>query len=250
MNGVKVVIAAGWAVDDAAALFFTEKFYRHMLDGYNFGDSITEARNKTFDKYRHTNTWGAYQCYGDPFFKLSEYKISSDYNYSYLIAQQAENDLSNLINKADSIGSSVKYLLKDLTAISAAVDEAGIRNASITEKEAMAYAECNDYKNAITRFESLLGMEQAGFSVKAIEKYCNIRAKHCVKNWQSNFEKSKQPGIMDKVIADLKQLLNMSPTAERLSLLGSAYKRKAMISANNADKIKALMLSANYYKMA
>ncbi len=250
MNGVKVVIAAGWAVDDAAALFFTEKFYRHMLDGYNFGDSVTEARNKTFDKYRHTNTWGAYQCYGDPYFKLSEYKISSDYNYSYLIAQQAENDLSNLINKADSIGSSVKYLLKDLTAISAAVDDAGIRNASITEKEAMAYAECNDYKNAIARFESLLCMEQAGFSVKAIEKYCNIRAKLCVKNWQSNFEKSKQLSIMDKVIADLKQLLNMSPTAERLSLLGSAYKRKAMISATNADKIKALMLSANYYKMA
>lgn len=55
---------------------------------------------------------------------------------------------------------------------------------------------------------------------------------------------------MDKVIADLKQLLNMSPTAERLSLMGSAYKRKAMISTTNGDKLKALILAAGYYKQA
>ena len=42
----------------------------------------------------------------------------------------------------------------------------------------------------------------------------------------------------------------MSPTAERLSLLGSAYKRKAMISASNTDKIRSLMLSADHYKKA
>ena len=141
-------------------------------------------------------------------------------------------------------------MLKDLVAISAAVDAAGIRNATITEKEAMAYAECNDYENAISRFETLLRMEHAGFSVTAIEKYCNIRAKRCVKNWQNGIAKKDQLAIMDKVIANLKQLLSIGeePTAERLSLLGSAYKRKAMISANNTDKVKALIQSADYYK--
>jgi len=250
MNGVKVVIAAGWAVDDTAALYFTGIFYHAMLGGNNFGDAVKEARAKTFAKYPNTNTWGAYQCYGDPFFKLTEYKKSKGYTYNYLIAQEAENDLNNLINRSDSKGSTVKNLLKEVAAISAAVDAAGIRNAAITECEAMAYAECNDYENAITRFESLLGMEQAGFSLKALEKYCNLRAKLCVKNWKAVKEKSKQPAKMDKVIADLKQLLNMSPTAERLSLMGSAYKRKAMISATNADKVKALILSAGYYKQA
>ena len=250
MNGVKVVIAAGWAVDDTAALYFTGIFYHAILGGYNFGDAVKEARAKTFAKYPNTNTWGAYQCYGDPFFKLTEYKKSKGYTYNYLIAQEAENDLSNLINRSDSKGSTVKNLLNEVAAISAAVDAAGIRNAAITECEAMAYAECNDYENAITRFESLLGMEQAGFSLKALEKYCNLRAKLCVKNWQAAKEKSKQPAKMDKVIADLKQLLNMSPTAERLSLMGSAYKRKAIISTTNADKVKALILSVGYYKQA
>jgi CHAT domain-containing protein len=250
MNGVKVVIAAGWAVDDAAALYFTGVFYHALLGGNNFGDAVTEARAKTFSKYPNTNTWGAYQCYGDPFFKLNEVKKSKSYTYSYLIAEEAENDLSNLINKADAKGSSVKYLLKDIASISAAVDAAGIRNAVITEKEAMALAECNDYENAITKFQSLLSMEHAGFSVKAIEIYCNIRAKLCVKNWQTGIEKNKQLSNMDKVIADLKQLLNMSPTSERLSLLGSAYKRKAIMSINNTDTVKQLMISADYYKKA
>lgn len=250
MNGVKVVIAAGWAVDDAAALYFTGIFYHAMLGGYNFGDSVKEARAKTFARYPHTNTWGAYQCYGDPFFKLTEYKRQKGYTYKYLIAQEAENDLSNLINRADTKGSSAKYLLKDIEAISAAVDAAGIRNAAITEREAMAYAECNEYENAVAKFESLLCMEQAGFSLKALEKYCNIRTKLCVKNWQNGIEKNKQPAKLDKVIADLKQLLNMSPTAERLSLMGSAYKRKAMISTANTDKAKALITAAGYYKQA
>jgi CHAT domain-containing protein len=251
MNGVKVVIAAGWAVDDAAALYFTGIFYHAILGGYNFGDAVKEARAKTFAKYPNTNTWGAYQCYGDPFFKLTEVKKSKgSYAYSYLIAQEAENDLSNLINRCDTRGASAKSILNDVAAIATAVDAAGIRNAAITEREAMAYAECNDYENAIAKFESLLGLEQAGFSLKALEKYCNLRAKLCVKNWQSAKEKNKQPAKMDKVIADLKQLINMSPTAERLSLMGSAYKRKAMISTGNTDKIKALITAAGYYKQA
>ena len=250
MNGVKVVIAAGWAVDDAAALYFTGIFYHAILGGYNFGDAVKEARAKTFAKYPNTNTWGAYQCYGDPFFKLTEFKKSKGYTYSYLIAQEAENDLSNLINRCDAKGASAKSILNDIVAIATAVDAAGIRNAAITESEAMAYAECNDYENAIAKFESLLGLEQAGFSLMALEKYCNLRSKLCVKNWQTGKEKNKQPAKMDKVIADLKQLINMSPTAERLSLMGSAYKRKAMISTTNTDKIKALITAAGYYRQA
>lgn len=250
MNGVKVVIAAGWAVDDAAALYFTGIFYHAMLGGNNFGDAIREARSKTFSKYPYTNTWGAYQCYGDPFYKLTESKKSTTYKRSYLIAQEAENDLSNLLSKADAKDSSLSQLLDEINSIAIAVDTAGIRNAAITELEAMAYAECNDYANAITRFESLLVMEHAGFSVRAIEKYCNVRAKFCVQNWQRGVDKGRQLSNIEKVIADLNQLLSLSDTAERHSLIGSTYKRKAMIAGTKTDKVKALVEAAGHYKKA
>ncbi len=70
-NGVKGIVVAGWAVDDAAALEFTEIFYRNMCAGLTLSEAVKIARNIIYEKY-HTvnNTWGAYQCYGDPFFRL------------------------------------------------------------------------------------------------------------------------------------------------------------------------------------
>lgn len=248
-NGVKVVIAAGWAVDDTAALYFTGVFYKEMLGGSNFGDAVKEARSRTFRMYPDTNTWGAYQCYGDPFFKLRDIKKAAP-DKPYLIEEEAEIDLSNLINKADTKWSTVKSLEAEILRITSKVDAAGLRNAAITEKEAMAYAECNNYEQAISAFEKLLSMEQAGFSVRALEKYCNIRAKLCVKNWQSGIEKNKQVPIMDKVIKDLKQLIELSPTAERYTLMGSAYKRKAMITSDVKKKTALLADAAYYYQLA
>jgi hypothetical protein len=278
MNGVKVVIAAGWAVDDEAALHFTKAFYKEILSDNEFGKAITTARKSTYNNYGHNNTWGAYQCYGDPYFKLTNIIRSATSKaaftigarsdkpipnqtsqptkpkYSFLIAQEAEVKLFNIISKADTKGYSVKYIEDELNNIELAINAAGIRNASLTEKEAIAYTECNNYEKAVEKFETLLGMEYAGFTVKALEKYCNVRAKLCIKKWQAdpknkNNIASQLKGI-NKVIEDLKRLNEMSVTGERYSLLGSAYKRKAMILAVRNDIINALVRSVDYYYKA
>ncbi|MGB4845633.1 MAG: CHAT domain-containing protein [Ferruginibacter sp.] len=260
MNGVKVVIAAGWAVDDKAAMDFTDTFYSHLLSGSNFGDAIKKARSRTYMMHPDNNTWGAYQCYGDPFFKLSKTAKAANVVLAtsksaaaaktYLIAEEAEIDLANLINKADTKAYPVKYLEADLAEIIKAVDVAAIRNAVITEKEAMAYVECSNYKKAIEKFERLLTMEDAAFSVNALEKYCNIRAKFCVKNWQSGVDKSRQLSNLKKVITDLNQLIKISPTAKRLGLLGGTYKRMALMAKDNKSKIAALVKAAAYYQQS
>ncbi|MFL5810714.1 MAG: CHAT domain-containing protein, partial [Flavisolibacter sp.] len=56
-NGVKAVVAAGWAVDDAAALRFTKQFYKEMFDGENFGNAILKARKCIYEEYPESNTW-------------------------------------------------------------------------------------------------------------------------------------------------------------------------------------------------
>jgi hypothetical protein len=168
----------------------------------------------------------------------------------YLLAQEAENDLTNLINNADAKSFSGSAFEKAISTIADKVDAAGIRNAVITEKEAMAYVECNNYEKAFSKFESLLCMEEAWFSVKAMEKFCNIRAKLCVKNWQAGIEKNKQVKKMEAAITDLIQLMNMSPTAERLSIMGSAFKRKMMIDTSSNERMISLMLAADFYRQA
>ncbi len=69
-NRVKAVVVAGWAIDDAAALSFTEVFYEELFAGYTFWEAVQKAREEVYKIYRYTSTWGAYQCYGDPFYKF------------------------------------------------------------------------------------------------------------------------------------------------------------------------------------
>ena len=62
--GVRCVIAAGWAVDDAAAKLFAVTFYQAILRGCRFIDAVGEAREAAWGL--GGNTWAAYQCYGEP----------------------------------------------------------------------------------------------------------------------------------------------------------------------------------------
>ena len=64
--GVRCVIAAGWAVDDAAATDFATTFYDGILRGDRFIDAVGHARRVAWEQHRDVNTWAAYQCYGDP----------------------------------------------------------------------------------------------------------------------------------------------------------------------------------------
>ncbi|HSC81400.1 MAG TPA: CHAT domain-containing protein, partial [Chitinolyticbacter sp.] len=70
--GARAVVAAGWAVDDAAALAFASSFYDSMLSGERFGQAVLAARQRVYDEFnQQNNTWGAYQCYGDGDFQLA-----------------------------------------------------------------------------------------------------------------------------------------------------------------------------------
>lgn len=71
-EGVQAVIVAGWVIDDAAAITFASTFYDKLLHGASFGQSALSARNNCFYQHPQVNTWGAYQCYGNPDFILAK----------------------------------------------------------------------------------------------------------------------------------------------------------------------------------
>ena len=248
--GVKAVVAAGWAVSDEAASEFAEIFYTRMFSGSNFGDAVKDARAWIYDKYHlSNNTWGAYQCYGDPFYKLiNRSSATRQTGYSYMMAQEAAIDLGNLKSDLDTRGVNLQQVVNKLQQISDAVDAAEIRNPEITEGEAFIHAELCNYHNAIEKLESLFAMEKADFSVLALEKYCNLRCRHYVQN----FFDGKQSKLgsweeeVENVIKNLRYLLLISPTAERYALLGSAWKRKAVVCDPDRRE-EALMAAAYYY---
>lgn len=261
--GVKAVVAAGWAVNDRAALEFAQRFYESMLEGSSFGEAIKKARKKVFETYGpRNNTWGAYQCYGDPFYRLSIIVQEEKVTFDFIIPEEAEIELSNLLNKVERGGYDSEVILQTMDAIDAALRKANIRNGRIVELQALLYSSLNRFDLAIAKFEELWKEEKASFSFSATEKYCNIQIKFHAQKVREAESKNKEVGGKSKeeikqdavlaikeAIVKLESLKGFGETVERLNLLGSAYKRLAMISQGK-DKQTAYERAADYYSKA
>ncbi|OAB81463.1 CHAT domain-containing protein [Cochleicola gelatinilyticus] len=254
--GVRAVIAAGWAVNDEAALDFSSVFYDAMFSGDTFGNSVKKARHTLYEKYPENNTWGAYQCYGDPFFKLKGATSGKRvWSPNYIVPQEAEIHLDNLLNQLEMATDTENDYLSELQTIIDAVDRDVFMTPHISERIAKIYQELAMYKEAIEKYEELLNMEDAGFSFNCMERFCNTRSKYYIQNY---FEKSN-PTLKDKkeahnaierVIGDLKVLLIAGKTAERLNLLGSSYKRLALLSPSKNERLEAYRTAMETYEMA
>ncbi|MEJ8846843.1 CHAT domain-containing protein [Variovorax rhizosphaerae] len=65
--GVRCVIVAGWAVDDANASVFGQTFYQELLRRRrSFGEAVFTARKAAWQAGNGDITWGAFQAYGEP----------------------------------------------------------------------------------------------------------------------------------------------------------------------------------------
>jgi len=254
-NGVKAVIVAGWEVDDSAALAFAGVFYEKMLAGYNFGEAVLSARQHVYNKFSYTNTWGAFQCYGQQHYSFELKRGGNWQERTYHIAQEAENDLDNLLSKTEVAFYNPDDLLNELQSISKAIDEAKFTHAEMRQKEAQAYMELNDYETSITLYDQLFRNENARFDVTALENYQNMAVNKEVSRYLK--DGSDPSSIIEKIdnsIDNLYYLLQIWETGHRLALLGSAFKRKGFVlpsdKKNEKDKIAALEAAASYYRLA
>ena len=242
--GVKAIIAAGWAVDDHSALLFAETFYKEMFAGAGFADAVQKARAECFDKYPNNNTWGAYQCYGDQFYKFTVRSNTKSKKYSYVLPMEVEIDLNNLYNKINDKYYSEKVLLEELEAIGKAIDRSAIRNGSITEMEAKILMALNKQTTAIEKINNMLKLEQADYTVSILENLASLNIK------ASRTATEKTEADVKKVIDDFAYLLKIGDTAQRHLLLGAAYKILFVKSVAPADKMEALKKAANEYRQA
>ncbi|MGH9370950.1 MAG: CHAT domain-containing protein, partial [Vicinamibacterales bacterium] len=96
--GVRAVVAAGWAVEDRPATTFASTLYGEMLKGQPFGEAIKAARMATYEGHKASNTWGAYQCYGDPDFRLvlAQESAKQDRDPTFLSPAHALRDIGNI----------------------------------------------------------------------------------------------------------------------------------------------------------
>lgn len=254
-NGVKAVIVAGWAVDDAAAHKFADVFYSRMMDGYTFGMAVQEARAECYRKFPGTNTWGAYQCYGDQFYTLAprQYK-RGETELSYLLPQEAIIDLELLLDDTRSVRKRNNNLLGRLEQIMEVVNEQPdkLRKPQIVELEAAIYAELGAYAKAAEAYRSLWTMPKADWAFRSLEQYHNVSMAALWQEYRTQEEPDRAAILaeMKEHLKGIKGLLKLGETTERFNLLGSAYKRCFLVETEPDRREYHWKKALNYYDRA
>ncbi|AHF00063.1 CHAT domain-containing protein [Thioalkalivibrio paradoxus] len=179
--GVRCVVAAGWEVDDAAAELFARTFYEQMLSGETFGQAVLKARRATFDAYRHSDTWAAYQCYGDQSFRLVERHddAASGGNRDYYSPREVEVEAANI--RADLFqarGASWERLEERLEEIEKALkDHSHLKTGASCTAVALAWYEFGVFDKAIHWSKAALACNDSGASLRAMECRANALAR-------------------------------------------------------------------------
>ncbi|MBY5883997.1 CHAT domain-containing protein [Rhizobium leguminosarum] len=258
--GVRCVIVAGWEVDDDCAKTFALSFYSEMLDGASFGEATLRARKDAYETKPDNNTWGAFQCYGDP-----------DYRLSALSARPAatgEADhfvgVSEAIVAAEQIRENVNVGLerdlnvqKDrLISIQCEANRKDwLNSAQLCAALAEAWAELGTLPTAIEYYSAAIKNEKATLALRTVEQLANLRSRNAVNEFRKGAADEASRAAATATIQDaLKTVVLLTEavgqTAERLSLQAGFWKRLAQLQPSDPAASEALKKMKKCSEMA
>ena len=254
--GVRAVVAAGWAVQDDAAKEFAEVFYEKMLDGETFGRALKAARVHTYDRFHESkiNTWGAYQAYGDPDYRLDP---SGAPNRGAGLRRVDVAEFIDVVNgigrKAEDVGSVVKSpdrAVQDLDALVKDCPTDWLAQTDVQMEIGYAYGRLGKFERAGRYLVSALAGEgeASTTTMRAVEQLANFEARLAESVADGEAERARK--LHESAVARLEQLLKVAETAERHNLLGSTYKRRAVVVRNSRTARNALHQASKHYAKA
>jgi hypothetical protein len=216
--GVRAVVAAGWAVDDQAAQTFAEAFYRQMTDGVAFGEALRRAREAAWREHPHANTWGAYQCYGDPDLRLRGAARSGKppAEPTYVASAEARADLQNLSARASvaqpgempALEAELNRIERALKRIAEEAGEDWHALGDVAEALGLAQGELGRFDAAVETLSRAIEADDAGARWVAIEQRARHQARHAKALCLSDDPKAQARGreLFDAALAALERL--------------------------------------------
>ena len=241
-NGVRCVIAAAWEVDDDAARLFAEVFYDRFFSGSTFGDAVLQARRSTSMSFPQSNTWGAYQCYGDIEWRLIR--------QSDVVAVPPPTDPllpTGLVEALEAVevqsdGADRKTLDRLLTQVADFEGRLGLRwrhLGEVADAFGNAYEVLGRKQDAIRWYRLALDADDGQARMRSWERMLNLQV--------------RTAGSSAEIIAllpELQKLDDVGKTSERAAILGSAFKRMAVQFAKDrrqADFRRAVLHMSAWY---
>lgn len=258
-QGVVAVIAAGWAVDDAAALTFADCFYQEMMKGTQFGEAVFRARQLTHDKHPGLNTWAAYQCYGDPSYVFTTHGVEEKDEPTFQPVSLAEAIVftKNVGQKAKALrGHCADCIVHDLERFAADLPAEWRTNGRFAMTLGDTWIQLDQLSKALEAYDLARASGDSLITLRAIEKQSKNRARLTVQRLQE--EPPSSPDLKearevldqcDEEIASLEKQFGL--TARRSACRGSIAKQRALLETgkgNANSREKALRLMEEHYR--
>ena len=249
--GVRCVVAAGWAVDDAPALTFARVFYAELLAGRPFIDAVARARERTWQQHPQSNTWAAYQCYGDANWTLA---YGSGRSQAAFDAVNDELDsiasplalvlaLEDVIVRVPYMGGDRAEQLERTRRLAASFAAQWGHMGAVAEAFGLACLACGDKDGALRWLSQAVACEDGSAQMRAQEQLGNLRVRLAEEAVAALAD--GDPGLQRALPAaraaiatglrDLQRLADLLPTGERWNLVASAHKRLALVEARGQD---------------
>lgn len=256
--GAKAVVAAGWAVEDRAANTFASTFYQEMLDGgATFMDAVKQARRQTYMAHPNTNTWGAYQAYGDPTYTLNGKKAASTHaDTTWYRPYEAELAFDKLVQHAQTTTQNkLTGLRLTFDGLWRCTPPEWRERSDILAAKARAAGELGLFETAIKAYDQAIAGQKSEAPIKAIEQRANLRARYAVilkKGKVSSAAATTQVplAMIEQSIKELDGFKALQTIVsvdkkdqrdniERLSILGSAAKRACQLYVSATETAAA-----------
>jgi hypothetical protein len=253
--GAKAVIAAGWRIDDQAASVFARTFYRQMMGGEYFGDAVRLAREATFLAYPASNTWGAYQAYGDDRYRFPNTEAKQWRAPEYRYHGQLQGDLETLHARIAGGDATRRQSIQErLQSIEESARARFFGYADIREKMASIRADLGGLDNvlqAIEHYRSAQSAADGQLTVHGLEHLGELEIRQGAAllgiDVGADIERPAAPAprdgknLMQSGKRRLQLLIGLAPTAQRLALLGMYWKLKARLARQRGEAADAAL---------
>jgi tetratricopeptide (TPR) repeat protein len=215
-----------------------------LLKGAQFGDAVKQARRQTYVLHKdRTNTWAAYQCYGDPSYRLVVMKAGDrGVGDQFVHSEEARLEIQRLTGRAKATSVQGNASLREnLITLEQTIKKdcpAWLEDSSLQEALGEAFAEMLEFDQAVHYYELAVKNKKGEASIKAIEQLANCRIRLAVQKLQTDPDGFKTArSTIKQQIAEMRLLIKtVGPTTERWSMIGSGYKRLALISRGRSQK--------------
>jgi CHAT domain-containing protein len=218
--GAKAVVAAGWAVDDRAARAFADRFYQRMLEGERFGDAVLDARQQTKELYPGSNTWGAYQCYGNPDFRLIRARADvpeGSRTRRFVSREEILQIVADIASEAT--GARTEHLLNELADLRSELP-ADWWDGEVLAAFGHAYSQLGKFEEAIAAYRQALAGEDGRAPVRAALQIANL-----LDRLASKAPADQQKGLRNQAREWFEKTAALAETAESAALRAGNYKR-------------------------